>query len=248
MKTIEYLEWNTGNKQTLVFIHGYADSASMFLPLKSFFPDKHLIAINLPMNQNTHKIYNVKALAEYVMSITKKLNITGYDLLGFSLGGLVAVEVASKDKNVRKLALLNSFPCLVVNTALRTSLTKLIPVVAKKAPLKLFSAANNSDVLRKILGAKKLTNETKTYIKNHNFSVLRTLLACLSYDGLNQYKDLNIPKIIVLFEDDRVLSYKKFSRYAMKNGIETISMKRGGHNSDENYWNSMFETLKKFLL
>lgn len=247
MKTNEYIEWNSGNKETLVLIHGYADNANMFLPLKTIFPDKHLVSINLPMNYTTDKIYRVEDLSAYVRKITRQLKLSGYTLLGFSLGGLIAIDVASKDKGVRKIVLLNSFPYLVENKNLRAFLSKIMPKLLKKSTLKLYSVVNTNDILRKIIGGQKLTTETQNHIRNEYFSTLGTLFTCLTYNGNSQYANLNIPKTIILFEDDKVLSYKRFVGYAKKYSIKIISLKEGGHNTTDNYWNRITEVIENFL-
>jgi pimeloyl-ACP methyl ester carboxylesterase len=247
MEPARYLKWNGDSSDTIVFIHGYADNAQMFEPLRTIFPNKCLISICLPMNQSEDKIYDINGLSEYVLTVLKEIPITTYSLVGFSLGGLIATDVASKVKNVRKLVLLSSFPFLIGEIPFRNLLCKVTSLFKVKFLLFIYSRLNTNKTIRQLLTGADLPSQTKILMKNKYYSIFGTLFNCLFYSGLSKYKNLNIPKKIILFQDDRALPYKRFYKYANKHGLEVATIKNGGHNTTSDYWKNVGVILKDFL-
>ena len=242
------LQWNTESNDTIVCIHGYADNAQMFKPLKSIFPDKRIISVNLPMNHSKNRIYDVCELSDYVRETLNKVHIKSYSLIGFSLGGLISTDLASKDRRVKKLMLLNSFPFLIMNARLvRNLLHKTTSPLKTKLPLYFYSRVYTNKTIKKLLTGVDLPDQKRAYMKDRYYSVFGTLLNCLSYSGLYEYHRLRIPKKIVLFEDDRTLPYKRFSRRANRHNLAVTTIKSGGHNKAGDYWKEVHPTLESFF-
>ena len=247
MDSTNYLEWNKNSHETIVCIHGFADNASMFVPLQKIFPGKRILSINLPMNLNRTATYNIPELSKYVSELLDNMHLTQYSLIGFSLGGLIATELAWQDPRAKNLVLLNSFPSLSVVKPVSKYLFNLKPLLKQKPVLYLYSRTNTNQLVRRIGGAPQLPSKTINHMRKSYISVFGTLLNCLSYQGVGKYKKITIPKTIILFKDDKALSYKTISKYARQNEIEIKTVEHGGHNATDDYWVSAENVLRSSI-
>ncbi len=126
-ETISYLDFGDSNsKNILVCIHGNFGSCLQFHNFFDNIPND--IRIILPdlrgfgqSTYNTH-INSFNEHAEDIINLLDKLNVSNFSLLGFYIGGAVAMEMASKLKTrVKKLILISSvgtmgYPMVKLNT------------------------------------------------------------------------------------------------------------------------------------
>ncbi|MFP4478239.1 MAG: alpha/beta fold hydrolase [Candidatus Izemoplasmatales bacterium] len=111
-ETYAYLEQGKGN-HNLILVHGNTSSSVYFKPLlERLSKDIHVYAMDLRgFGDSTYinPIDTLKDFADDIYLFMEKLNINKADLLGWSLGGGVAMEFAAKypDK-LNKLILLDS--------------------------------------------------------------------------------------------------------------------------------------------
>jgi len=110
-----YYELHGSNeKETpLILIHGSLGSVAMFEPvLGALAQRRKVIAVELQGHGHTGDIdrpLSFEALADDVCALIKCLGLGAADILGYSLGGLVALQTALRHpKVVRKLVLLGS--------------------------------------------------------------------------------------------------------------------------------------------
>ncbi len=183
-----YLEWNKGCENTYVLLHGYADNAEMFSPIKDILKDKHLVAINFPMVYSNKKMYSIKFLSKYVKSIIDELEIQDYSLIGFSLGGLISLKVAKNNPRVKEIILLNSFPSLINNTILRNLYHVVKVLILNRWFLSLYSKINTNDDVRAIFKSPYINKVTKKYMADHYRSVFGTLFKCIDFNGSRIYR------------------------------------------------------------
>ncbi|HPN61313.1 MAG TPA: alpha/beta hydrolase, partial [Bacilli bacterium] len=111
-ETLAYLEKGRGSN-VLVLIHGNLSSSVYFLPLIERLPDDvHVYAFDLRgFGDSTYEkpITSLKELADDVQLAFKALKIKSAHVLGWSLGGGVAMELAAHYPSfVKKLILLAS--------------------------------------------------------------------------------------------------------------------------------------------
>ncbi len=109
---IAYLEKGIGNKY-LVLIHGNFSSSVYFDPLIGRLPeDYHTFALDLRGYGDSsylHRILSLKDFAKDVKLFMDALNINEAFIVGWSLGGGVALELSAHyPEKVKKLVLLNS--------------------------------------------------------------------------------------------------------------------------------------------
>ncbi|NLB84851.1 MAG: alpha/beta hydrolase [Acholeplasmataceae bacterium] len=110
-ETISYHEQGSGSK-TLVLIHGNSSSSVYYKPLFERLPQNlRVIAPDLRGFCNssyTNSFDSLKELASDVNELLEMLKVTSFDVVGWSLGGGVAMELVLMNKNANKLILVAS--------------------------------------------------------------------------------------------------------------------------------------------
>ena len=101
-----------GEGETLVFLHGFLESSTMwsYLPLNEL--NAHCVLIDLPGHgqsplTDTAEIPSIRFMALQVLEVLKELKITQFTLVGHSLGAYVGLELCQLAP-CQKLILLNS--------------------------------------------------------------------------------------------------------------------------------------------
>lgn len=101
-----------GEGQTLVFLHGFLESSTMwsYIPLNELHA--RCVLIDLPGHgqsplTDTAEIPSIRFMAQQVLEVLKELKITQFTLVGHSLGAYVGLELCQLAP-CQKLILLNS--------------------------------------------------------------------------------------------------------------------------------------------
>lgn len=101
-----------GEGPVVLFLHGFLESMSMWdhLPLEDFRCRK--VFIDLPGHGNS-KILNyaepsIESMANEVISVLEKEGIKKFHIVGHSMGGYIALSIKEKQKECKKVILLNS--------------------------------------------------------------------------------------------------------------------------------------------
>jgi pimeloyl-ACP methyl ester carboxylesterase len=111
-ETMAYLEKGHGEKY-LILVHGNFSSGVYYLPLLEKLPDDiHVFAPDMRGfgdSSYNKRVSSLKDLADDLVKFMDELNIEKADVLGWSLGGGVVMELAAHYKErVNKLILMNS--------------------------------------------------------------------------------------------------------------------------------------------
>ncbi len=101
-----------GEGETLVFLHGFLESSTMwsYIPLNELHA--RCVLIDLPGHgqsplTDTAEIPSIRFMAQQVLEVLKELKITQFTLIGHSLGAYVGLELCQLAP-CQKLILLNS--------------------------------------------------------------------------------------------------------------------------------------------
>ena len=88
---------DTGSGIPLVLVHGFLGSSDMWIPQIKFFKDNfRVIAPALPGFGNSSKINScdsIDCMAKAILNFLAKKNIKQFNLLGHSMGGMIAQEI-----------------------------------------------------------------------------------------------------------------------------------------------------------
>ena len=101
-----------GEGKTLVFLHGFLESSTMwdYLPLQEL--NTHCVFIDLPghgesLLTDTSEIPSIRFMAQQVLEVLNELTITEFSIVGHSLGAYVGLELCQLSP-CQKLIFLNS--------------------------------------------------------------------------------------------------------------------------------------------
>jgi pimeloyl-ACP methyl ester carboxylesterase len=101
-----------GEGKTLVFLHGFLESSTMwdYLPLDEL--NAHCLLIDLPGHgqsplNDTSEIPSIRFMADEVLRVLKREKVEEFSIIGHSLGAYVGLELAQLS-GCQKLILLNS--------------------------------------------------------------------------------------------------------------------------------------------
>jgi pimeloyl-ACP methyl ester carboxylesterase len=101
-----------GEGKTLVFLHGFLESSTMwdYLPLQEL--NTHCVFIDLPGHGKSHltdtaEIPSIRFMAQQVLEVLNELTITEFSIVGHSLGAYVGLELCQLAP-CEKLIFLNS--------------------------------------------------------------------------------------------------------------------------------------------
>lgn len=225
MNKFSYVDIGNKSHPTILFLHGYGDTANMFLPLiKSLKKTHRCISLNLPFIIHPYHKYHLDSLASYVQKFIAIKNLDKFALVGFSLGGLVATKIASQcHHQISHLYLLNVLPRLYTS-----NFEKMIFKVVK-LPL-------SKNKLHKVLYP--ITRSTK---KPFNPS-RPTLFYNIDIDLLDEFNQLKMEKSIALFKDDILFRPKRASKIIPLVSADISYFNSGGHATKPEYWQNI-ETL-----
>lgn len=200
---LKYTEYNSKADKTLVLIHGYRDTSKVFDDFVNQITEYRVISIDLPQTFS-NDTFSIEELADYTEEIINECEVNEFSLLGFSLGGVIAKEIASRNKNVYKLLLINSAPSLIIRPITRKLFSIILPILYSKIFLIPFTFISRS-VVKPI---------SKTSIQP-TIEIYRTVLKCTKYDGLEKFKQLPIDKKIFISDKDKVFRYKYLSHLSL---------------------------------
>lgn len=96
----EEIGQRTSGAQTIVLIHGWTDRHELLLPMAKHFQGRYrVLAVDLRGHGQSDKPatgYQIRTLADDVAAICQHIGATRYHLVGHSLGGAVALEIAAR--------------------------------------------------------------------------------------------------------------------------------------------------------
>jgi pimeloyl-ACP methyl ester carboxylesterase len=244
-----YVDYGEKNKKVIVFLHGYSDSAKTFEPLESYLGDKYRVIIpDMPMVRKEGVSYDLESLCHFVDVLTTKMGFSRFILCGFSFGGLVAAHFAYLyPKKVKKLYLLNCVPQFLAPEMVERLLLRIEP---REVPRFVYS-------LMGLLRASKLgrffvpkTDRLEKSIRNttrRSFAVFATMYEVIRHniiggswsERVRKFLKMPMPKAVVLFKDDEVISYEKYATKLRRSGVDVVSFDRGGHADGTEYWENI---------
>lgn len=109
-----------GNGYPVVFLHGFLESIAMWQPLELENMPFRKILIDLP-GHGKSPLNNIEPdLRNYALEVFKVLeheNIVDFGIVGHSMGGYIALEMAKINSDIEKVVLLNS--CFWQDTPLK---------------------------------------------------------------------------------------------------------------------------------
>ena len=222
-----------GKGETIVLLHGFLESSTIWKNVVSAFKETHqIIAIDLLGHGKTEKlgyIHSMETMAETVHAVLSELKVEKASIIGHSMGGYVSLAFAEKfPQQLEKLVLLNS------------------STVADSEERK-----ENRDRAKRLVKQNKqafISMAIKNLFTDENRNALRTEINALveeavqlpeeyiiaSVEGLKNRKDrteilqqYSGEKIIIAGKNDPVVPFKEIEAIAEKTNSTFISFEDG---------------------
>lgn len=247
--TCFFMEYGQGNKQNILFLHGYSDSARTFEPLRDYLSQKyHVIIPDLPMIRRKGISYDLQELSSFIHEFVRKIGLRKFILSGFSFGGLVAADYAYwHPKRVKKLYMLNCVPRFLSPEMIDKLLIEIEPHEIPHFIYTILAFLKASKVGRAITPKSVRLEETLKHTSLRPFAVLGTLYDVVWHnivggswsERVRKFNKMPMPKAVVLFKDDQIISYKKYATKLRRSGVNVISFDKGGHAETKEYWENL---------
>lgn len=188
-----------GTGDVLVLLHGAGVDNLLWEPqIAAFAASGRVIAPNLPGHRNVPAVESVEQMADHIHAVLNQRGIDRYAVVGLSLGGMVALEMARHwPDEVTHLAMIEAVPNVSDNRAvlfLARGVISLMRFVGRGLfavmPARLMGA-ETADAAHYLKSALARMSAADTYIVQG---------AALAYDGRPYLPDLQMPALVMVGE------------------------------------------------
>lgn len=264
------------DKPKLVLIHGNNSSGNHWLDVVEKLENNFSICVmdlrGFGESSNVMPIHSIHELAEDVKELLVYLDWTKFVLVGWSLGGAVAMEVAALlPENVEKLVLTASasvygYPMfefdmekkiLDITKPLKT-LLQLRQHPAYVLPIEMMKATGNRDGLAKILHgltvAKPVSDDymemlVDEIMKQRNLAEANYALLTFNAVGSGVVEKIKAPILLIQGEKDLVVLpiMSQMTKDVFKERAKLVTIENAGHAIHQDQWDAWWSVVKRFI-
>jgi len=198
---------DVGNGETMVFLHGLGSNSTDWQQQIDYFSQKYrVIAIDCRGHGRSDKPdgqYTIPLFSDDMVKLLNHLEIDCFHLVGFSMGGMVAFQIAvDNPQKVKTLTIINSSPAVPYNTFVMK-----VTVWSRLVLIKLMGL----EKLSKVIGKKLFPLERQENLREQfrasmqmltKSSYTRSLISFLGWDVSEQLSLLQMPVLVVAAEHD----------------------------------------------
>ncbi len=241
-----------GSGDYLVLLHAYLSHSELW----GHFADKlsrsfKIISIDLPGHGKSRcstQALDIPFMAKCVMTVLKTEQIAKYSILGHSLGGYIALQIAEwNPSEISQFILLHSHPFadhthkkLLRDKEIRLIEKNKIQLLYNSVPSSLFSPLHSSCFIKEKLSLKS------AYMKmdaHHAISILKSMRD--RPDRLSILTGNAISTLLIMGKYDSQLSSEEMSKLYLAPGIEIEVLTRSAHMGFIEEPDTVFEMIKK---
>lgn len=180
----------------LLFLHGAGGTKSKWRKLKVELDHTDIMysIVDLPGHgEDENEV--PERIEEFAAQINEEIN-SNVIIIGHSMGGLIGIEVAATNENVKGLVLINSHYQLPVHP-------KVLEKLSSEAPFpESFFRASYGQAVDPIL----LEEERNELHYNSKATIVKDFTSCATYkNGKSQVSRLNIPLLAVYSSEDQLI-------------------------------------------
>jgi pimeloyl-[acyl-carrier protein] methyl ester esterase len=235
-----------GTGPAIVFLHGAGVDKALWKPQMQALSDQfRCIALDLPGHGDVSAVADVPAMAEHVHARLLHLRVEHYAVVGLSLGGMVALQMAASwPDEVTHLVMVESVPH-VANSSIAFLLGRCAVGLFKVISPRLLAA-----VPARQMGA--VGEDTGHYLKSairrmtrqKNHAVMK---AALIYDGRSHVTSLQMPTLIMVGARNRYTHKGAQEMAARIKGARFIVIPGAGHIANRDATDFVNDTVRAFV-
>ena len=236
-----------GTSPALVFLHGAGVDKALWDPQMQALCDRfHCIALDLPGHGNVPAVADVPATAAYVHGRLQQHGIDRYAVVGLSLGGMVALDIAARwPEEVTHLVMIESVPNVTDNSALKFLANAVVGLLKLISPRLLAAMpARQMGAISEDAGG-YLKSALRRMTRHGNYAVMK---AAMSYDGRNHLPSLQMPTLIMVGEHNRQTHAGAQEMAARIPGARFVTIPEAGHIANRDAPEFVSSAIRNFVL
>jgi pimeloyl-ACP methyl ester carboxylesterase len=201
-----------------VLIHGAGGTKAKFRSLEEKLEGVSCFVLDLPGHGEQANI-RCKSIEEYAEWVNTQLQGQEVIVVGHSMGGLIAIEMAARNPNVKGLVLDASHYEMPVHPNILEELA------AGRFPEFLFTASYSKDT------SAELVEEERAQLSWVDMSVVHDdFFACNEYKGESAFAGLRVPILAVYGSEDKLLPKGAMEKAAELNpNVQAETIEGAGH-------------------
>jgi pimeloyl-ACP methyl ester carboxylesterase len=223
-----------GRGEPLVMIAGFSASRSSWAPQILFFK-KHYQVITFD-NRGAGKSdkpdgpYSTMMMADDTVKLMDHLGITKANIMGISMGGMIAQEVGiNYPERIQKLVLACTFSCKDETSGDTADQVKLLGLSAQKMAAGMARLAVNKPLNRFFLGILAAIGATFTSASTGR-GLKAQREACNNHNALGRLPLIKAPTLVIVGTDDRIIKPVSSDVIAGKiPGAKLVKIEGGSH-------------------
>jgi pimeloyl-ACP methyl ester carboxylesterase len=202
-----------------VLIHGAGGTKAKFRGLEEKLKDASCIVLDLPGHGENADQSRCKTIEEYAEWANEQIGDQEVIVVGHSMGGMIGIEMAAHNPNVKGLVLNASHYEMPVHPKILEDLAK------GTFPEFLFKASYGKEASAELLDEEqKQLSWVDTPVVHDDF------YACNEYKGADIFAKLNVPILAVYGSEDKLLPKGAAEKAAEQNGsVRTRTIVGAGH-------------------
>ena len=221
---------DVGSGETMVFLHGLGSNSTDWQQQIDYFSQKYrVVAIDCRGHGRSDKPdgkYTIPLFADDIVQLFTHLEIDYFHLVGFSMGGMMAFQIAvDNPQKIKTLTIINSSPAVLYNT-----FAMKVTVWSRLILIKLMGL----DKLSKVIGKKIFPSDSQENLRKQfsasmqmlsKSSYIRSLLSFLGWDVSDKLSLLQMPVLVIAAEHDytSVELKKDYCKKIVKSKLVVIS-------------------------
>ncbi len=153
-------------------LHSALGSANEFDALRQYYPDRNVLIPDLPSygkSPASHPSLTTNILADETSKLLRHLEIGSVDIIGYSMGGYVALELALMYTSQVRSIVSHSMKFYWTPQAIKDAVTGLDPEILKERSPKAYEKLS---AIHSAMGLEETMRYTRTIIENFSVSQL----------------------------------------------------------------------------